>query len=68
MILGIPLAILFGFLTIIFILITASFGIAFHIFRKNVFKYHQFFAFTTIFIATVNLILLFLFWFKKIII
>lgn len=68
MILGIPLAIWFGILTIISLFITFSLGIAMHVYKKNVFKHHVCFAFTTIFLALVHLILAYLLWFKGIVI
>lgn len=67
MILGLPLAIWFGFLTIISLFITAIFGIAFHVYRKNVFGYHKFFAFLTITLAIVHGILAFMFYFLGIV-
>ncbi|MDO8528536.1 MAG: hypothetical protein Q7S06_01430 [Nanoarchaeota archaeon] len=63
MILGLPLAIWLGFLTFGCLITTASFGIAFHVFHKNVFKYHKFFAFLTIGLATTHFILAGLLWF-----
>jgi hypothetical protein len=67
-ILGIPYSIWFGFLTYACLATTVSLGIAFHVFHKDVFKYHRFFAFTTITIATIHLILGFLLWFVGILI
>jgi hypothetical protein len=63
MILGIPIAIWLGFLTYACLATTVSLGIAFHVFNKPVFKYHRFFAFTTITIATIHLVFAFLLWF-----
>jgi len=68
MVLGIPLAIWFGILTIILVFTTASFGIAMHVFRKNVFKYHRFFAFSTIIFAVIHAVLVILLWFYGIVI
>jgi len=64
MILFLPLAIIFGILTIISLFITASLGIALHKFNKNVFKIHMFFAFLTLTLAIIHLILAYLLWFK----
>ena len=63
MIAGIPLAIWFGMLTIALVFTTASFGIAVHFFKKNVFRYHKFFAFTTLVVALIHATLAFLLWF-----
>ena len=63
MILGLPLAIWLGFFTFGSLVITASLGVAFHVFHKNVFKYHMFFAFLTIGLATTHLVLAGLLWF-----
>jgi len=63
MILGIPLAVWLGILTFFSLATTASLGVAFHVFHKNVFKYHRIFAFTTIGIATFHAIVAFLLWF-----
>jgi hypothetical protein len=63
MILGIPLAIWFGILTIVSVFITAFFGVAMHVFRKNVFGYHKFFAALTVILAVVHATLAFLLWF-----
>lgn len=63
MILGLPLAIWLGFLTFGSLVTTVSLGVAMHNFQKPVFKYHRFFAFLTITLATIHLILGFLLWF-----
>jgi hypothetical protein len=63
MILGIPLAIWLGILTISSLFTTLSLGIAMFYFRKNVFKYHRFFAFLTAFLAIAHLIFAVLLWF-----
>ena len=63
MLLGIPWAIWFGFLTLILVFTTASFGIATHFFKKDVFRYHKFFAFTTLVVALIHATLAFLLWF-----
>jgi len=63
MILGIPLAIWFGGLTIISMFITAGFGVAVFKYHKNVFKYHKMFAFTTITLGVLHLIFAVLLWF-----
>ncbi len=68
MIFGIPLAIILGILTIIFVFATASFGIAVHVYHKPVFKYHKAFAFITLGLALVHAVLAFLLWFYGIII
>lgn len=66
MIFGIPLAIIFGIATIISLLITASFGLAVFKYHKPVFKYHKFFAFLTVTLAIIHLILAYLLWFRGI--
>ena len=68
MIFQLPLAIIFGILTIISLFTTASFGITIHVFKKNVFKFHMFFAFLTLTLAIIHLILAYLLWFKGIVI
>jgi hypothetical protein len=69
MIFGIPLAILLGILTFISLITTALFGIAVFKFGKaNLFRYHKFFAFTTITIAVIHFVFAFLLWFKGIVI
>jgi len=67
MIFGIPLAIILGFLTLISLLTTFSFGIAMHFFHKNVFRFHVFFAFLTIFLVIIHAILAFLLWYYGIV-
>ena len=57
MILNIPLAIWFGILTFISLITTGSLGIAMYRFHKPVFKYHRFFAFLTIILAVIHVIL-----------
>ena len=66
MIFGIPLAIIFGILTLTSLLITASLGVAMYKFKKPVFKYHKFFAVLTVTLAIIHFILAFLLWFKDI--
>jgi len=56
-ILGIPLAILLGILTITSLFTTASFGFVYHYLHKPVFRYHRFFAIFTIFLAIIHAIL-----------
>jgi hypothetical protein len=68
MIFPIPLAIIFGILTILSLFITASLGIAVHIFKKNIFKFHMTFAFITITLAVIHLVLAFMLWFMGIVI
>lgn len=68
MILGIPLAIWLGFATIISLFTTASLGIAMHFYNKNVFKYHRFFAFSTLTLAVFHLVFAFMLWFLGIVI
>jgi len=63
MLFDIPTAIWLGIATIISLFITASFGIAMHYFRKNVFRYHRFFAFLTLSIAIMHTIFAVLLWF-----
>jgi hypothetical protein len=66
MILPIPLAIIFGFLTILSLFITAGLGIAVHKYHKPVFRFHKFFAFLTITLAIIHLVLAYLLWFSGI--
>ena len=68
MILGLPLAVWFGILTITSLFTTLSLGIAMHVFKKPVFKYHRFFAFLTGTLAVIHLIFAFMLWFLGIII
>jgi len=68
MLLYLPLAIWFGILTIISVFITFSLGIAMHVFKKNVFKFHKLFAFLTVSLALVHAILALLLWFYGIVI
>ncbi len=63
MLFGIPIAVLLGFLTIILLFTTATFGILVHVYKKPVFKYHKLFAFLTLISAVAHLILAFLLWF-----
>lgn len=63
MFLNIPLAIWLGGLTFTFLLTTASLGVAMYVFKKPVFKYHRFFAFSTITIALVHITFAVLLWF-----
>ena len=63
MLLNIPTAIWFGFLTFASLIITASLGIAMHVFKKNVFKFHKFFAITTVILAIIHFTLAILLWF-----
>jgi len=63
MILGIPLAIWLGILTLILLLTTLSLGIALHFFRKNVFRYHMYFAFATGIMAVVHMVFAVALWF-----
>lgn len=58
-----PLVIWFGLATIVSLFVTLSFGIAMHKFKKNVFRYHMFFAFLTGTLAVVHLIFAILLWF-----
>ena len=51
------LAVWFGILTFASLFATASLGIATHVFRKKVFKFHMFFAFTTVTLAVIHLTL-----------
>jgi hypothetical protein len=64
MIFAIPLAIIFGILTVVSLFITASIGIAVHIYNKNIFKFHMFFAFLTLTLAIIHLIFAYLLWFR----
>ena len=60
MALGMQIAIGLGVSTIISLFITLSLGIAYHNFKKNVFKYHRFFAFTTASLAVLHAIFVYL--------
>lgn len=68
MILGIPLAVWLGILTITSVFTTAGLGIAMHVYNKNVFRYHKFFAFLTITLALIHAIFALLLWFFGIVI
>ena len=57
---GVTVAIILGIATFISLFTTVSLGIAYHTFKKNVFKYHRFFAFTTASLATVHAIFVYL--------
>lgn len=63
MMLGIPIAIWFGILTILSVFTTFSLGIAMHVFKKKVFKYHITFAFITVTPALIHATLAFLLYF-----
>jgi hypothetical protein len=63
MILNIPLAIWFGFLTIISLFTTLSLGIAMFHFGKDVFRYHRMFALITGTLAIIHLTLGVMLWF-----
>lgn len=65
---SLPLAIWFGIFTIISLFTTASLGIAMYYFKKKVFRYHKIFAFITILLAMVHMILATLLWFFGIVI
>ncbi len=60
MILGLPVAVWFGILTITSLFTTASLGVAVYKFHKRVFKYHMFFAFLTLSLAVIHLVLIIL--------
>ena len=60
MALRINLPIILGILTIISLLTTAGFGIAFHRFKKPVFRFHRFFAFLAIILAIAHATLIIL--------
>jgi hypothetical protein len=49
-----PLAIWLGIAAIISLFTTLSLGVAYYHFKKNVFKYHRFFAFLTGAIAVIH--------------
>lgn len=68
MILDIPLAVWFGILTLISLFITFSLGIAMHVYKKPVFKYHKIFAFITITLAFFHAVFALLLWFFGIVI
>ena len=63
MLLGIPLAVWLGITAIISLFITTYFGIAMFYLKKNVFKYHKYFAFFTVSIAVIHLIFAIYLWF-----
>ena len=56
MLLNIPTAIWLGFVTLISLFVTLSLGVAMHRYKKNVFRYHRFFAFFTGTIAVIHAI------------
>ncbi len=60
-ILGLPLMAWLGILTFCSLVTTVSLGVAMHVYKKNVFKYHRFFAITTITIAMAHVTLTTLF-------
>lgn len=60
MLFGIPLAIYLGVATIISVFITASFGIAMHVYKKDVFNHHKFFAFTALTLAVIHAVFAFM--------
>lgn len=60
MILNLSLTIWFGILTVTSLFITASLGIAVHVFHKKVFGFHMFFAFITLTLAVIHIILAYL--------
>jgi len=68
MILGIPLAIWFGILTIICLFVTAIFGAVMFYLKKPVFKYHKAFAGLTCLFAIIHLVLGVLLWFYGVVI
>jgi len=68
LVLGMPLTIWLGFITIACLATTFSLGIAMFHFQKPVFKCHRFFAYTTITLATIHLVLGFLLWFFGVVI
>ena len=68
MIFAIPLVIWTGYLALASLIITLSLGIAVHIFKKPVFRFHKFFAFFTVLIAIIHSILGILFYFFGIVV
>jgi hypothetical protein len=68
MLFNIPIAIWLGIITFISLFITFSFGIAMHHFKKNVFRYHKFFAFFTVSVAVAHVIFAILLWFFGIVV
>jgi hypothetical protein len=68
MLFNIPLAIIFGILTVISLFVTAGLGVSSYYFKKKVFKYHKIFAFLTLTLAAVHSILAFLLWFYGIVV
>lgn len=68
MIFGFPLANIFGMLTGLSLFLTAGFGIAYHVYRKQVFGYHKFFAFLTLTLAVIHMVLATLLFFGKLVI
>jgi hypothetical protein len=57
---GMQIAITLGALTFISLFTTVSLGILYYHFKKNVFKYHRFFAFTTASLAILHAIFVYL--------
>lgn len=68
MILGLPLAMWFGILTIISLFVTLGLGLAVHKFQKPLLPQHKAFAMATVSLAIVHLVLvILLFFFHKVI-
>ncbi len=63
MILGIPFLVVFGALTFLSLITTASLGVAMIRFGKDVFKAHRFFAFFTLSVAVIHVTLASVFFF-----
>jgi hypothetical protein len=68
MLFNIPTAIWLGFITITSLFITLSLGVAMYNFKKNVFRYHRFFAFLTGSLAIIHMIFAILLWFYGVLI
>lgn len=60
MVLGYPLAMWIGIITFISLSLSIAFGIALHKYHKPVFRYHMLFAFLTIILAAIHVILVIL--------
>jgi hypothetical protein len=56
-ILGFPITIFFGILTIISLFITTALGLIYHYLHRPVFRYHKLFALITVILAIIHTIL-----------
>lgn len=68
MLLGVPLAIWFGFVALIFLIITLIFGAGRKYFKQKGFKYHILFAIISIVLLIIHVILAVSLWFFGIVV